>query len=412
MARIVLIVPAFPKLSESFLFEKFRRLREAGWDVWVVCRRSARSEWANFTAQGEASKLAERVRVCWPQQPKWLAALLAPAAILRCLARNPAAAWRYLRGPSPVRRLYADAELLCLAPDVVHFEFGALAVGRMHLAKFLRCRTLVSFRGYDLNASGLGNPDYYRDVWKKADAFHFLGEDLRRRARDGGWPEEKPHALIPPAVDERLYRPREGDGREKSGNAPLRVLSVGRLDWRKGYEYGLEAIRLLVARGVDVRYRIVGDGDYAEAVAFARHQLELEPSVELLGARTSEEVREELCLADVFLHPAVSEGFSNAVLEAQAMGLPVVCTDAGGLPENVADGETGFVVPRRDPAALAEKLKELARDGALRRRMGEAGRERVLARFRIESQIEAFGHLYRGLLDGARAPATLPAEGR
>jgi colanic acid/amylovoran biosynthesis glycosyltransferase len=412
LRRIVLLVSAFPKLSESFLFEKFRRLRAAGWDVWVVCRRSERRQWEGFASRADGAGLRRRVRVQWPQKPRWLAALLIPAALLRCLARRPAAAWRYLRtGSGALRRLYRDAELICLSPDLLHFEFGALAAERMNAPGLLGCRSVVSFRGYDLHASGLDQPDYYRDVWEKADALHFLGEDLWRAARLRGCPPEKPHVLIPPAVDPTFFEPDPAPAaRAAEGSAqPLRVLSVGRLDWRKGYEYALEAVRLLLAAGVPVRYRIVGDGEYLEAVAFARHQMGLEETVELVGERNAAEIREEMRRADVLLHAAVSEGFSNAVLEGQAMALPVVCTDAGGLPENVSDGETGYVVARRDAPALADRLAALARDPGLRRRMGEAGRRRVMERFRVEHQISAFERLYRDVLDATSGPPALAA---
>jgi colanic acid/amylovoran biosynthesis glycosyltransferase len=135
-------------------------------------------------------------------------------------------------------------------------------------------------------------------------------------------------------------------------------------------------------------------------LAFARRQLGVEKSVHFLGGLPPAKVREEMLAADVFLHASVSEGFGNAVIEAQAMGLPVLCSDAGGLPENVVDGETGFVVPRRDSQALAKKLAVLARDPALRHRMGQAGRARAMERFRLDDQIEAFDRLYRGVLQG------------
>ena len=102
----------------------------------------------------------------------------------------------------------------------------------------------------------------------------------------------------------------------------------------------------------------------------------------------------------MLLHAAVSEGFCNAVLEAQAMELPVVCTDADGLPENVVDGQTGFVVPRRSPLELMEKLAVLAADAPLRRRMGEAGRRRVLEHFRLAEQIDRFERFYAAVLEG------------
>jgi len=104
--------------------------------------------------------------------------------------------------------------------------------------------------------------------------------------------------------------------------------------------------------------------------------------------------------ADVFLHPAVSEGFCNAVLEAQAMRLPVVASDADGLAENVDDDRTGFVVPRRDPAAMAEKLALLAEDGPLRREMGGAGRARVERCFALPQQIGEFDRFFREVVAG------------
>jgi len=150
-----------------------------------------------------------------------------------------------------------------------------------------------------------------------------------------------------------------------------------------------------VERGIPFEYRVIGDGAYLEPLAFARYEMGLEASVHFLGGRPHQDVLEQMDWADVFLHASVSEGFCNAVLEAQAMQLPVVSSDADGLSENVADGRTGFVVPRRDPAALADRLVILAGDPALRREMGRAGRERVEACFSLPQQIEAFDRFYR-----------------
>jgi len=120
--------------------------------------------------------------------------------------------------------------------------------------------------------------------------------------------------------------------------------------------------------------------------------------VHLLGPMPPPAVKEKMLWADTFLHAAASEGFCNAVLEAQAMRLPVVCSDADGLAENVADGQTGFVVPRRDPDAMAAKLKLLAGDYALRQRLGEAGRQRVSTHFQLADQIAAFEKFYEQVL--------------
>ncbi len=405
---LVLITPTFPKLSESFLVSKFLALLDAGWDVHVVCQQSPSSAWRQIPSLRDRPQLRRRVHRGWPHRPRLLAAGLLPAAVVRCLLRTPRATLAYLRrlGHGGLRRLYLDAEIAVLRPRLIHFEFGALAPGREDLGELLDARLVVSFRGYDLNRVGLEDPEHYAEVWRRADALHFLGRDLRRRALERGCPARRKHALIPPALDPELFDPGQRRHRDAAGSEdrPLRVLSVGRLEWEKGYDYSLAALRLLEDRGLACEMRIVGDGSQLAAVAFARHQLGLS-GVELLGARDADAVREEMRRADVFLHLAVSEGFGNAVVEAQAMALPVVASDAGGLPENVRDGDTGFIVPRRDPAAAAERLSELARDPALRQRMGEAGRRRAVEHFQLADQAKSFDRLYRELLQPEAAGA-------
>ncbi|MCB0019981.1 MAG: glycosyltransferase family 4 protein, partial [Anaerolineales bacterium] len=129
-----------------------------------------------------------------------------------------------------------------------------------------------------------------------------------------------------------------------------------------------------------------------------RHHLGLEDMVTLLGSQPHDCIEEQLDWADVFLHPAVSEGFGNAALEAQLMGIPVVCSDAGGLPESVIDGETGFVVPRRNPTAIAQALIRLAGSPSLRRQLGQAGRQRVMENFTLHEQVRAFSIFFQRIL--------------
>ncbi|MCP3958349.1 MAG: colanic acid biosynthesis glycosyltransferase WcaL [bacterium] len=404
---LVLVVPTFPKLSETFIASKFLALLDEGWDVHVVCQRSPESEWRRFPALRERPELRRRVHSAWPHRPRFLAILLWPLALIRCLTRAPGTTVRFLRrgmkqfGVDGLRHLYLDAEIVCLRPRLIHFEFGALAVDRTHLEDLLGCRIGVSFRGYDLNHAGLEQSDYYGAVWRKAAALHLLSDDLWQKARRRGCPEDKAHVLIPPAVAPAFAEAPRRRHLETAGTLerPLRILAVGRLDWQKGYEYALQAVRRLVDRGLCIEYRIVGDGPYIGTVAFACHQMEIETVVKLEGALDSDGVREQMGQADVLLHAAVSEGFCNAVLEAQALGLPVVATDAGGLPENVVEGVTGYLVARRDPEALAERLERLAGDPTLRQKMGDAGRRRVREHFTLREQASCFDRWYRGLLD-------------
>ena len=396
--RVVLSVPGFP--SETFIAAQFIALLERGVDAHVVCERTREEAWPRYSdllaVPGVRSRVHE-TRV--PSRPRAAGRLL--RMLGQGLARRPRATLRFVRASwagSPgatLGRLLRGAPFFALDPDLVHFEFGTQAISNTYLREAVGAATVVSLRGFDVNYAGLDVPGFFDEVWAEVDVVHALGTDLWERAQRRGCPPGKPHRLIPPAVNADFFtpaRPREGplgsDGR------PVVVVSVGRLHWKKGYEWALAAVRSLRARGVSVEYRIVGSGPYEEAVRACAADLALEDAVRLLGNLPREEVLRAVGEADVFLHAAVSEGFGNALLEAQAMEMPVVASDGDGAGENVADGETGFVVPRRDPEALAERVALIAREPELRLSMGPAGRRRVRERFRPEDQAQAFLELY------------------
>jgi colanic acid/amylovoran biosynthesis glycosyltransferase len=177
--------------------------------------------------------------------------------------------------------------------------------------------------------------------------------------------------------------------------SPFRLITTGSLIWRKGYEYLLSAVRLLLDRGIPVQLDIIGDGAERQRVVYTIHDLGLADQVTLLGRLPTNQVLPRLQQADAFVLSSLSEGISNAVLEAMACGLPVVTTDCGGMKEAVTDGVEGFVVPIRQPQAMASALEMLWMDATLRERMGSAGRERILGSFTLQGQIEAFVRLFR-----------------
>jgi colanic acid/amylovoran biosynthesis glycosyltransferase len=388
--RVLLAVPTFPEVSETFITAKFAGLLRRGLDVHLVCEVRRDDLWDDMPALRDAPGLRERVHVV-PRAGdlEGLGATVrdALAATLRHPRRLAAYGGQLLADhPRRAPRLVPlDALAAALRPDVVHYEFGAMAAERVAVRRLTGASLSVSFRGWDINWFGLGDPDAYAALWREVDAVHCLGADLLRRARRRGLPDDVPVTLIPPAVDIEFFAPATQQVRRPG---PLRVLTIARLHWKKGHEHALAAIAALRARGVAVEYRIVGSGPHEPAVRAAIDALGLAGTVQLEGSATPARVRDHLHRADVLLHAATSEGFCNAVLEAQACGVPVVCSDADGLSENVSDGVTGFVVPRRDPAALAAALGRLADDAPARVRMGFAGRRRVEEQFRAEDQID------------------------
>jgi colanic acid/amylovoran biosynthesis glycosyltransferase len=364
-ARIVMVTDHFPKVSETFFVDKFLGLLRRGWDVHVVSQRSNKEHWEFFPTLREEIGDSGRLHV----------------------ARDD-----------------IEAKLEELKPDLVHFGYGVLAADRMHLRDALGCRLVVSFRGFDLTSFRLDDPTVYDSVWSSADMLHLVSDDMWSRAQGRGCPADRSHVVITDAVDlERLSPPERPLENVGTADRPLRLLSVGRLHWKKGHDFALAAVRSLLDAGIDVSYHIVGDGDHRDSTQFAIDDLDLAEQVELLGALPAAGVRDELVWADVLVHPSLTEAFGVSVAEAQAMGLPVVCSDAGGLPENVQHGVTGFVVPRRDSQAIAAAIARLVGDPELRRKMGLASRGRALATLSLARQLDKFEELYRTVL-AAPAP--------
>jgi colanic acid/amylovoran biosynthesis glycosyltransferase len=290
-----------------------------------------------------------------------------------------------------------DNAFIGIEADIIHFEFGTLAIGKTYLKHILDCKLIVSFRGYDINYFALDNKTVFSEIWEEADLVHFLGNDLRNRAIARGCPENINYFLISPALDLTLFTPRLIDEYNMSQNT-IKIISTGRLTWKKGYEYGLKAIQLLLSKGLDIEYTIIGEGNYREAILFCINELKLTKNVKLVGHISQSEIANYLKQADIFLHSAVSEGFCNAVVEAQAIGLPIVCTNADGLIENIEEGVTGFSVPTYDSLALASKLELLINSPEKRRKMGQDAVIRANSLYSIEKQISSFSIEYDKLI--------------
>jgi L-malate glycosyltransferase len=191
-------------------------------------------------------------------------------------------------------------------------------------------------------------------------------------------------------------------------SAPL-VTMVARLHPLKGIECFLEAAALLARRFTDARFLVVGD---AVPVTY-RHRLQAAAAERGLGDRVvfagfRGDVPQLLAETCVFALPSLSEGLSNAVLEAMAAAVPVVATSVGGTPEVVEDGVTGLLVALRDASALAHAVGSLLADPIRARAMGEAGRRRIEDHFSLAAMVGETERLYARLLSVAAERGTAP----
>lgn len=189
--------------------------------------------------------------------------------------------------------------------------------------------------------------------------------------------------------------------RKREGIPPgaTAALAVSNFYPYKGHEYLVEAMPGVVGARPDVLFLLVGrDSGTMERTRDRVRELGLEGRVRFLGNRT--DVPDLLRASDLFVHPSLEEGFSNAILEAMGGGLPVVACDVGGNPEAVLDGVTGLLVPPRDPESLAAAVLDLLADGEKRRRMGEEGRRRAGTEFTLERMVEEMESFYESVAGG------------
>jgi len=382
---------------ETFLAAQFAALAARGVEVTVA----ARSAWMGPGTRIPGVKV---IRLPGPRDP-------AVITVLRCLwelVRAPRS-WRSLRDAvqcalrgsngnwlRALGHIRAVLPLLRLRPDLLHFEWASAAAAWLPYWHLWQCPVVVSCRGREITVTpSLTGQEGYREAirmtFKRAAAVHCVSEAIRDDAEALGLDPRKGW-VIRPAVDPTRFKP----GGLRAAGGPFRIVSVGSLNWWKGHEYALAAVARLREAGTAVEYEIVGGGPKSERqrIQYAIEDLGLSGCVTLRGAARREQVLSALQRADCFLLPSLTEGLSNAVLEAMACGLSVVTTNCGGMREAVTDGVDGLLVKPRDIAGMAAALVRLAKDSKLRRRLGEAARVKVAKRFALLRQTDEFLRLY------------------
>jgi phosphatidylinositol alpha-1,6-mannosyltransferase len=265
-------------------------------------------------------------------------------------------------------------------------------LGHVHVAAHGRELLLAPWRALPLAQGGYDR--VRRKTLVSADTILAGSHFTAGLARDLGADPERIR-VTHYGTDPTRFQPRDASAlRERLGlGARPVLLTIARLVERKGIDTVLDALPAVLARHPDAVYVIAGDGPESDALKARARRLGVERAVHFAGAVTDEELPLWYSLADVFVMPSRSdppdvEGFGIVFLEAAACERPVVAARAGGIPDAVADGVTGMLVPPGDAGALARELAALLGDEARRAELGRRGRERVLADFTWDRVVE------------------------
>ena len=399
-SRFSLLVIGVRWPPETFIARRLTALANRGVEVSVVTssrqartRRCSNIRWIRLGRWDDPIPLALARGI----KQSIRSALRAPRSSMSLL-RAAQSRHGWWRGLSVALR--TQLPLLCVEADVIHFEWNLAAVQYLPLLHFWQRPVVISCLGSQINVPLSTSNSHeiergLRTSLQLVAAVHCASDALAAEAESYGLSQEKTW-VIRPAVDISFFRP---PARHSRSAGILHISTTGSLVWRKGYEYCLLAIRHLIDSGTPTKLHVVGDGPERQRVLFTIEDLGLQNHVHLHGRLPPEEVRRVLWNSDVFIHASLSEGISNAVLEAMACGLPVVASDTGGMREAIREGVDGYLVPPRDPEALAKALQQLVQP-QVRGVLGEAARTRIEQDFSLDSQTDRFIELYDSVLAG------------
>lgn len=388
--RIGLVLPAVPGYSETFFVNKIRGLHSHGHEVVLFVSGSHKIKTFEGATVVASPKLSGNLPLLFLQEScSFLILLLLNFKVVRQfyrLERNDESSFF-----SILKKMVLNHHLLSAKLDWLHFGFGTMALERENVAQAIGAKMAVSFRGFDIAIYPLKNPNCYDKLWKKVDKVHVISDDIADLVYKNGFENKEKVFKICPAIDVNYF----SNVKETEATQTIQILTIARLHWKKGLEYTLEALALLKKKGVAFQYTIVGDGIEKERLLFAAHQLGLTDRVTFTGKLEPTVVRQLLGDATLYVQYSIQEGFCNAVLEAQAMGKLCIVSDAEGLSENVIDGVTGFVVAKRNPVSLAEKIQAVTKLAENEKRMmTEKAISRMKNEFTLEQQQKEFLEFY------------------
>ena len=407
--KVAFMVYEFPILSETFILNQIAGLIDRGCEVDIYAECSGDRNKVHPLV--EKYNLLERTYYL-PELPNNLLARLVKGvkSIPRYARVCPRQLWRSLY-PFPLTDLTLSLWLLhTIIPnldrhyDIIHCQFGTQSYRGMAFRQVNapQAKLITTFRGYDI--SGFlrqKGENAYRQLFRHGDFFLTNCDFFREKAISIGCPPEKIKVNRSGLDCDRFtYQPRT-----LPEDGWIQITTTGRLVEKKGIEYVIRAVAKLIPTYPRLRYKIIGEGPLRNHFIDLIKQLDLNENVELMGWRNETEIVETLRNTHIFVAPSVTAANGdrdapiNVLKEAMAIGLPVVSTYHGGIPELVEDGKSGFLVPEKDAIALAEKLAYAIEHPELWSPMGKAGREFVLQHYNLKRINDDLMNIYISLVN-------------
>ncbi|WP_337027011.1 glycosyltransferase [Pantoea eucalypti] len=398
--KLTFFTMRFPVASETFVLNQVTHFIDAGYEVEIISvfpgdlvnRHAAFDEYGlaaktHYLLPEEkisiVDKLNQRIKLVLPKVTK-------PSLLRSLNVRRYGAQSSKLLLPSIV----ANAKQTFTA-DVflVHFGYAGALANKLRELGVLKGKQATVFHGADISRRHILEEHKldYVNLFRQSELMLPISHLWENKLIEMGCPPEKIHVTRMGIEPEKFnFQPRQ------AFQTPLRIVSVARLTEKKGLDVAVKASAILKQRGGQFQYTIIGNGDQDEMMRDFIARERMEDCVSMPGFKPQEEIRRALSEADIFLLPSKTaadgdmEGIPVALMEAMAVGLPVVSTFHSGIPELIENNVSGWLVEEDDPEALAETLLKLSQ--------GEVDVAPVVAAARHKVETEFNQHIAYGEL--------------
>jgi colanic acid/amylovoran biosynthesis glycosyltransferase len=405
MKTICFVVPNFPATSETFVTNQIIALKDKGYKVFVLTHNLETLEESNQKNLLVAHDILKDVVVidydiADSKVKRLLLGLWPLLKYFKYWLRTPNVSIRHRFINLPyLLDFYAKLRHV----DVFHIQFavGGIGIAEMTENGLLKAKVITTFHGYDAhyrNKKELKSlQDRYRILFNVSNYITVNTSYLLPKVVTLGCEKDK-IKIIPMGIDVDYFNNKQS--KQLPSNDVVKLISIGRLIKLKGFALAIDVVKSLISQGIQVEYTIVGEGYLFEDLQGYIHKLGLEGKVKLVGNKNQNRIRELLETSHIYLMSSITDTKGRAeaqgivTAEAQAMGLPVVAFDSGGVSDTIINTETGFLVREKNVEDFEKRVLDLIENPHQYQFMSQNARQFAVASFSDKLMAERFVALY------------------
>lgn len=244
-----------------------------------------------------------------------------------------------------------------IQPDIIHLQWlSNIPLFEKYLLGS-KYKFILSQRGFQINVRPFVNEEnmnYLKKWYPKISGFHSVSKAIKEVSNKIHAADDKIDSVVYSGLDFNDFEFKNTFDKSEV----LKIISVGRNHWKKGYQFAIHAMSILKEKGIKFQYTIIGVKE-SEELLYMINELDLKDAVSFVDKIPQADVYKRMKASDLLLLPSIEEGVANVCIEAMALGVPIISTNCGGMEELIDNGKEGFIVPIRNASAIAKKILEV-----------------------------------------------------